>query len=349
MLGTVMKRIDLCVKVYRVVPFIVSFSLLFILSGCPVNINRVPGDTLFLKDAKNGYRYYLYLPSYHNLEDRWPIVVACHGSNPFDTAWHQIHEWRGLAEEYSFIVIAPELKSTNSFSPITVLPEVQLSLQRQDEEAILSIVHDVMSKYNGDANHIYLTGWSGGGYIVYYAGLRHPELFRALAIKMGNFDRRFFPDADLKDRLDPYQPVLIITAGDDFPSLSKQAREAYRWLKGIGMKRLRFQEVKGLHNRKPENTRLVLDYFRKISKEYTFVKYKAIVGIDNDPLRVGFTLSADPVPSRVLWDLGDGSIKEGREIIHRYKDFGEYTIRVFVITADSARTERTFKITLPRF
>ncbi len=332
------KILQVCILVLTGIGIILS------LIGCPVNINRVPGDTEKLKDPTTGRYYYLYIPSYHNLEEHWPIIVTCHGSTPFDTAWHQIHEWRGLAEKYGFIVIAPELKGTNSTNISTMLPSYQVKLQREDERAIVNIVRSVVKNFNGDENHIYLTGWSGGGYAVYYTGLKHPEIFRALVSKMGNFDERFLPD--VLPYLDPYQPILIMMAGEDFPTLNAQSRAAYNWLKKNGMKRVSLREITGIHYRKPKNTLYTFRYFRKVTEDYTFIRLKAIVGVDGNPLKVQFILCADPKPRKVIWDFGDGQTGEGLTLQHYYKAPGKYVVRVFVLTSRSARTERRITVDL---
>ena len=309
------------------------------LAGCPVNLNRVPGHTDTLKDPETGAKYYLYVPSWHNKEQTWPIIVTCHGTIPWDTAWAQIHEWRGLAEKYGLIVIAPVLKATDSADTLSVKDQVRR--QKIDEKAILNIVHRTISSLNGDPNRIYMAGWSGGGYTVYYTGLRNPQIFRALISRMGTFDARFLPG--VRERIDPHQSLLICMAARDLPFINNECRAAFAWCRKNGMTRVHLREVVGVHQRRPK---LALDYFKSVTKKFTFVRLNAVKGVGGDPLSVQFYMSADPKPRGFVWNFGDGKFSEEQSPRHKYSHPGNYVAKVTIISARSARTERSLKIDL---
>ncbi len=311
-----------------VLPFIV---------GCPVGLNRVPGDTELMKDKVTGGEYYLYIPSWHNNEQTWPVIVTCHGTNPWDTAWAQIHEWRGLAEKYGLIVVAPILKGVNSEQSWPI--KSQIERQKRDERVILSIVHKTIMSLNGDPNRVYMVGWSGGGYAVYYTGLRNPQVFRALVSRMGSFDERLV--SDVVDRLDPYQPIAIFMAARDIPMINKQCRAAYAWLKSHGMKRVRLREITGVHQRRPK---VALDYFKEVTEKFAFVRVKAVKGVSGDSRRVQFYVTVDPKCRAIVWEFGDGEISNEQNPQHLYKKAGHYDVKVIIITARGARTERTLSI-----
>ncbi len=326
-------------RIYDIFRFVVLSALIMLIAGCPVGLNRVPGDTELLKDKETGGEYYLYIPSWHNNEQRWPVIVTCHGTNPWDTAWAQIHEWRGLAEKYGLIVVAPVLQAVNSELNWPV--QSQIARQKRDEKVILNIVHKTITSLNGDPNRVYMVGWSGGGYAVYYTGLRNPQIFRALVSRMGTFNEKFLPD--VAERLDPYQPVAIFMAARDIPMINDQCRAAYHWLKAHGMKRVRLREITGVHQRRPK---VALDYFKEVTRKFTFIRTSAIKGVSGNLLRVQFYLSADPAPRIVIWDFGDGQISKQQNPQHLYKFRGQYTAKAIVITPRGARTERILKVTL---
>jgi len=240
------------------------FAMLMVLPGCPVNLNRVPGDTDKLKDPQTGGEYYLYVPSWHNNDQKWPVIVTCQGTEPYDTAWSQIHEWRRLAEQFGILVVAPKLQASDSAR--TISPEDQIRRQRHDEQVILSTLQRTITSLNGDPNRVFLVGWSGGGYDVYYTGLRHPEIFRAIAVRMGLFDEKFLPD--VKNRIDVHQPVFIFLAAEDFPVINTQCRKAHQWLLDQGMKRVTLREIPGAHERKPE---VPFRYLKDAMEQYSFV------------------------------------------------------------------------------
>jgi predicted esterase len=318
---------------------IVGLVLLALLPGCPVNLNRVPGTTELLVESETGYKYYLYVPSWHNNESKWPVVVTCHGTNPFDTAWAQIHEWRGLAERYGLLVVAPVLKGTDSARTMSV--ENQIDRQKKDERAILDIVQKTINSLNGDPSRVYMVGWSGGGYAVYYTGLRHPKIFRALSVRMGSFDTRFMPD--VKEKMDPYQPVLITIASNDLPGISIQCRKAYDWLEKQGMNYVQIKEIPGTHQRRPE---VAFDFLLESTKNYSFVRINAVKDVGGDLLTVQFYAEVDPNPVAVIWDFGDGQVSNEASPQHHYAKVGTYDVKLTVVNPKATKTERTLKVTL---
>jgi poly(3-hydroxybutyrate) depolymerase len=314
------------------------FAMLIVLPGCPVSLNRVAGETEKLTESQTGYKYYQYVPSWHNNDSRWPVIVTCHGTNPYDTAWAQIHEWRGLAEQYGLLVVSPELKGTDStrFS----VPD-QIHRQQEDEQAILNIVQRTITSLNGDPDRVFIVGWSGGGYAVYYTGLRNPKVFRAAAVRMGSFDARFLPD--VADRLDPYQPVFVFLASEDIPAINTQCRNAYQWLTEHGMKRAKIRELAGAHERKPK---VAFSYFKDVTEQYAFVRLNAVKNVGGDPLKVQFYAKITPEPTAVVWDFGDHKRSTEVSPQHRFPHAGVYDVTVTIITANTATTERKMRLDL---
>ena len=155
--------------------------ILSCLTGCPVVSNReAPGLQLTQQDPESDRQYQLYVPTRYGDNGagrKWPLVVTCHGTKPWDTAPRQFDEWKGLAEQKGFLLVAPDLLGTRGDVPPK--PADQIALQLQDEKAILSIVRTIQAARAVDPSRIFLTGWSAGGYAVLFTGLRHPDVFRA--------------------------------------------------------------------------------------------------------------------------------------------------------------------------
>lgn len=314
-------------------------GMVAVLSGCPVNPNRVPGDTEKLTEPQTGYRYYMYVPSWHNNESKWPVVVTCHGTEPFDTSWQQIMEWRALGEAYGLLVISPELRGTNSIRTLSA-PD-QIRRQHEDERAILNMVQKAIVSLNGDPNRVYMVGWSGGGYAVYHTGLRNPKVFRGLAIRMGNFDEQFV--ADVPPRIDPYQPVFVLLASEDIPGINAQVRAGFRWMRDQGMKRVTLREIPGIHQRKPK---VAFTLLRDATDNFAFVRLNAIKDVGGDPLAVQFYANVDPKPSMVYWSFGDKSFSSEMNPKHRYARPGVYDVQVTIITSKTTKTERKIRLEL---
>lgn len=325
--------------VSRLLKQLLLIPVLILAAGCPVAMQRVPGDTELLSEPVTGYGYYLYIPSWHRSDRTWPLVVTCHGTKPYDSAWQQIHEWRGLAERLGLIVVAPKLKAVSSVGLVST--GRQLSAQQQDEQAILNIVRRTISAFNINPNWVFLTGWSGGAYDVYYVGLRNPQVFRALASRMGSFEPKYL--ADVQERIDPYQPVFIFFASGDFAPIKKQCYQAFEWLKAQGLKRVKYREVTGKHQRRPQ---MAAEFFKDVVEKYTYVKLSAVKGVGGDPLLVQFYLTADPAPAAVVWEFGDGQVSNKLEPQHRYASGGQYQVNLTIINAQKTRTSRTLELQL---
>jgi len=248
---------------------------------------------------------------------KWPLVVTCHGTPPWDNASLQIREWAGLAEHEGFVVAAPVLKGTSGITPPV---EKQIELQRSDERTILGVVSHVKAGYSIAEGQVFLTGWSAGGYAVLWTGLKHPEVFRALAIRQGNFDERFL--RPIEDLLDRNQPILVFYGQVDF--LRAQSRACIDWLRSHGM--LVFSdELPGAHRRMPQ---VAWQFFRRVVRRYPWCVMRYRILEQGNGLTARFWINADPQPQRVRWEFGDGQTGYGTAVEHTYSRGGRYTVCV---------------------
>ncbi|HRX86150.1 MAG TPA: prolyl oligopeptidase family serine peptidase, partial [Phycisphaerae bacterium] len=187
-------------------------ALLGLTAGCPQYADpTVPEPIRRLEDPVTSRDYFLYVPSHYDPAQATSLVVLCHGTTPWDTAIREIRDWVGLAEAKNFIVVAPKLVGTRGDFPPTV--SAQLERQRRDEKTILAVVRHIRGGHNIAADRIFLYGWSAGGYAVLHTGLRHPEIFRALAVMQGNFDEGYL--RDVVDQIDAFQPVFVVYGSTD--------------------------------------------------------------------------------------------------------------------------------------
>lgn len=308
---------------YRVGRGILCVAMLSVLPGvfgCPAVVRTNPrGELLHRDEPTTGQGYELYVPSGYHAGRAWPLVVTCHGTPPFDTARLQIREWMDLAEQKGVIVIAPELRGTRARSdskPKTVAQQIEL--QRFDEQAILSAVNHVKAGYRVDDSRVFLTGWSAGSYAVLWTGLGHPEVFRALAVRQGNFNPKFLEP--LEPRLNRHQPVLVFFGQIDF--LRGQAEQCINWLKAHEMT-VFGDQVMGSHRRMPQ---IAYKYFASVVEAYPWLVVRYEPGWAGNPLTARFWAKCDPAPKRVEWVLGDGRTALGDTITHDYASGGTYKV-----------------------
>lgn len=312
-------------------------GILLTCCGCPVVDNRpAPGQRLTLRDPELQREYHLYVPTTYTHQRRWPLVVTCHGTHPFDNAPMQIDEWKGLAEQRGFLVVAPELYGASAYQ---VDSAAQISRQIEDERAILAIVKDVSAARTVDETRVFLTGWSAGGYTVFFTGLRHPDVFRAIAIRQGNFNEKFVePCVPFLDR---YQGILLMHGNLD--PLKADAERAQEWLEKHDLQPTRLEKA-GAHRRDPDS---VYGFMVETVRNRPWIR----VLIEDDPadaMKMTFSIRASFEPSRYLWDFGDGQRSPVASPTHRYEQPGTYTVKVALNGPGKEPFVRQIQIQAPR-
>lgn len=305
-------------------------ALLLAITGCgpliPVLHNTdVPGEIQQVREPVHGGEYYVYVPSTYDSAREWPVVISCHGTPPWDNAKGQIQEWVDLAESKQFIAIAPILTGTRGdFVPPAA---EQIRRQEEDEKVILAVLDHVRAGKNIAEDKVFLTGWSAGGYAVLYTGLKHPEIFRALAVRQGNFDSRFV--APTLPFADPHQPVYVMYGAVDF--LKEDAEKCLEWLRENRLLAVE-EEIVGSHKRHPE---LAYEFFRRSLRQYAWIHPAAYRASGDDPLLIQFRAKCSPQPTAYLWRFGDGEYSREAVATHRYAQPGRYEVKLTTRTKDA--------------
>ena len=305
-----------------------------------------PGRVLTQRDPEYRRKYRLYVPTRCRADRPWPLVVACHGTRPWDTARRQLDTWKGLAEQKGFLLAAPELVGTAFPTPST---QEQISRQMDDERAILAMVRSIRAARSVDEARIFLTGWSAGAYAVLFTGLRHPDIFRALAIRQGNFDAALVePCIPFLDR---YQPIMLLYGSID--PLKEDALASRDWLRSHGLEP-RMRERPGPHRRGPEEE---FAFFAHVVRRRPWIRIHVR---DNplDDMEVSFSVKSSFEPISRLWDFGDdasdrweaGEEEPSRapDARHRYAKPGLYTVRVKLEAPNGKSFARSIRLQVPR-
>ncbi len=158
----------------------------------------VPVGRQTLYDATTNRRYILYVPMDYNPPQKlYPLIISSHGtSQNGDTEMDSTGPnsgydrgtptWPTLAEDNDVIVACPDMTGAYGESGCAV-SSTHLSQLASDDTAIMAIINDIEATYDIDTNKIMLTGFSGGGNVVHYVGLRHPDVFNAICARHGNF------------------------------------------------------------------------------------------------------------------------------------------------------------------
>jgi phospholipase/carboxylesterase len=233
----------------RFLPGAVLTGLAMGLCGCPVTQSQnVPVAAMHVVQDDTGIKYWLYVPSYYSSQKDWPLVVTLHGTVPFDPALFQINEWKALAEEKGFLVAAPELKSSQGILP--VIKKLWFNDLRADEQTIMGTIDAICGRYHVDRKAVLLTGFSSGGFPLYYTGLRNPQRFNMLIARSCNSDMDIFESIPITDQT--RQLPMMISAGKDEHFIPTQSWQAFRYLRERKCTLVKHEEIRGGHIRRPD-------------------------------------------------------------------------------------------------
>jgi predicted esterase len=316
-----------------------GLAVVFIITpcGCSQYIDpNVPEPIRPFVEPELGGKYLLYRPSAYDRGKSWPLIVVCH-SSPFDSPNERIRAWTQLAESHGFLVVAPKLKGTARHGVRRVAG--QIALQREDEERILAAVRNVGAGHSISEDRIFIHGWSGGALAALYTGLRHPDLFRAIALSQPGFKEGFLADADAA--IDVSQPVSVGYSFVDVVT-GKDARKCVEWLQTHGVN----AEVSTGPVR-PSDARRPVQFFEEVIRKVPWLHIRAYPVPGGDPLEVQFKLRCTEPPSTYHWDFGDGEESVVAEPVHRYKNPGTYRITLAVEQSAGRMHHRAINLKLP--
>ncbi len=203
--------------------------LAFVVAGCPITEDQdTPVPQVQRVEPRTKSEYWMYVPSYYNARRLWPLVITLHGTPPWDTSTRQIKQWKALAEREGFIVVAPELEAVEGILPVGDPRRVD-QLQ-EDERTILSVLQDVAGEYRVDRRCVMLTGFSGGGYPLYYVGMRNPQRFQLLVARACNSDIDMLETVGVNDE-NRDQKIFIFWGKDDLKKIRDECWQAFRYFR----------------------------------------------------------------------------------------------------------------------
>ena len=114
--------------------------------------------------------YLLYLPKDYEKQESWPLLLFLHGSGERgdDLELVKVHgppKLIAAGQDFPFIVVSPQCPQGQSWEPIE----------------LMALLDDIGRKYKVDADRIYMTGLSMGGFGTWRLAAYAPQRFAAIA------------------------------------------------------------------------------------------------------------------------------------------------------------------------
>ena len=204
-----------------------------VLTGCIVPQAAGRGMARHQVEPITGSSYWLYLPDDYMKNDgqradgrRWPLVVTFHGMKPWDNAGPQCREWQEEADRYGFIILAPQLRTCDSFMQFP-LKDRTLPYVMHDERAVLAMMDEVFRRTNADPTRVLSTSWSSGGYIAHFMVNQYPERFTVLAVRQSNFSEHLLDAANAPAYRN--MRIGIFFGENDLPVCRNESLKAVEW------------------------------------------------------------------------------------------------------------------------
>ena len=307
------------------------------LAGCPVYQPPGQGKKLHVFSKAADRWYWLYVPVGYNAERRHPLVVTLHGMKPYDSARPHVQMWGKLADEHGYLVLAPELQTSDSFGQFPL--KVMRSAEKRDVQCVMTIMDEVIKGWEVDRNSVLLTSWSMGGYLASYIAAEYGDRFTAFAPLQSNFCADSL-DAAKARRFANRLPVFIFYGSVDLGAVTGEAREAVEWFRSLGYS-VTTKEAGIGHERHPE---LAAQFFEHVlAGQYKDVEIVVTPpGPEPAPLAVNLWPSLSSRIGEVrtyIWDfgtLGGGpSYSKAPNVLIRLP--GHYPVRLTVIDSAGRR------------
>lgn len=185
--------------------------------------------------------YSIYFPRNFSPEKKWPLLVMLHGSGVDEKSFAATPQLHKLADKLGVILLFPHGRDVSGF---------YLDHCEQDVLEALSVAK---KRFPVDWDRVYLAGFSMGGFGTWHTGLRHPGLFKGLAVISGSpclpCDRMdvkpgyHFTPLDYIDAARSL-PLLVIHGTDDLSVPINSTREVVKQLTAQGVN-VTYREISG--------------------------------------------------------------------------------------------------------
>jgi predicted peptidase len=191
-------------------------------------------QSLQVGDAKIGYQ--LFLPSGYAEGDKdWPLILFLHGRGESNGPLSLVKKWGPpliveSTPDFPYIVVSPQCPADDRWSS-------------DGQQALLAaLLDEVVKQYRVDADRVYLTGLSMGGYGSWTLAAAHPDRFAAVVPICGGGDPA--KAAELKNL-----PIWVFHGDQDKAVPLERSQEMVAAIQKAGGTQVRFTTLEHIgHN-----------------------------------------------------------------------------------------------------
>ncbi len=258
-----------------------------------------PGDhalTVVSRADGSAQPYRLFVPKTAREGKPMSLLVVLHGKGVDHNAWFDLTPVKDVADRYGYIVAAPNGRGDRYYDG-------------PGEQDVLDVIDDVARRCAVDADRVYLTGHSMGGWGTWFLGLRHPDRFAAIAPMAG-----LAPQPERLPNARHLAPFIIHDTDDDVVPVSQSRGPAGR-LAELGIS-FQYREESGFGHRSAligANLPRLLEWFN-VHPRVQRPDRVTLVAAAGDPSRAYWITAMKPAGEKAPGSV-DARLKPGGRMI----------------------------------
>ena len=159
---------------------------LFFLICLPMFISGQQTINGTLNHNNTNREYILYIPASYNPNNAVPLVFCFHGYSSNSNANFAYTNFKAIADTAGFIVVHPQGTLDNTGTAHWNVGGWTIGSSVDDVGFTASLLDTISSAYNIDANRVYSTGMSNGGYMSFLLACQLNDRFAAVASVTGS-------------------------------------------------------------------------------------------------------------------------------------------------------------------
>lgn len=188
-----------------------------------------------LKSGDKSIPYLLYLPEKYEEKEKWPVILFLHGRGESAGPLSIVAKWgpprlAAAGQPLPYILVSPQCPTNSNWR------------EASQQALLVKLLDHISSQFKADADRVYLTGLSMGGYGSWILAAGHPDRFAAVVPICGGGKPA---DAEKLKNL----PIWVFHGTEDTAVPLKRSEEMVAAIKEAGGTNIRFTTLEHIgHN-----------------------------------------------------------------------------------------------------